>query len=214
MHGINCIGVLTSGGDAPGMNAAIRAVTRTALYNGFEVRAIYHGFKGLVEGEIVPFRSENVSNIIQLGGTILKTARSQAFMTYEGRCRAYDNMQKEGIDALVPVPLHPDKLRRRGYNQSEWIARGVARATGITLHTDWLEHTRDTRSQTRKGVYDRWLDTHTAYDAPGAPDLDGHHLLLIDDVVTTGATLLACAQALHAHGAPRISCLVLAATQP
>lgn len=120
----------------------------------------------------------------------------------------------EGIDALVPVPLHPDKLRRRGYNQSEWIARGVARATGITLHTDWLKHTRDTRSQTRKGVYDRWLDTHTAYDAPEAPDLDGHHLLLIDDVVTTGATLLACAQALHAHGSPRVSCLVLAATQP
>lgn len=103
MHGINCIGVLTSGGDAPGMNAAIRAVTRTAIYNGFEVRAIYHGFRGLVEGEFVPFRSENVSNIIQLGGTILKTARSKAFMTYDGRCQAYANMQKEGIDALVVI---------------------------------------------------------------------------------------------------------------
>lgn len=119
----------------------------------------------------------------------------------------------DGIDTLVPVPLHPAKLRQRGYNQSEWIARGVARATGIDLSPHWLSHTRHTRSQTRKGVYDRWLDTHSAYDAHSAPDLAGRHLLLIDDVVTTGATLLACAQALQAHGNPRISCLSLAATQ-
>ena len=72
MLGINCIGILTSGGDAPGMNAAIRAVTRTALYNGFEVKGIYHGYRGLLNGEIETFRTENVSNIIQLGGTILE----------------------------------------------------------------------------------------------------------------------------------------------
>ena len=119
----------------------------------------------------------------------------------------------DGIDTLVPVPLHPAKLHRRGYNQSEWIARGVAHATGIELCTRWLQHTRDSRSQTRKGIYDRWLDTHSAYDARLAPDLTGRHILLVDDVVTTGATLLACAQALHAHGEPRISCLTLAAAQ-
>lgn len=119
----------------------------------------------------------------------------------------------DGIDALIPVPLHPAKLRQRGYNQSEWIARGIEEATGIETYTHWLQHTRHTRSQTRKGVYDRWLDTHSAYDAHSAPDLNGRHILLIDDVVTTGATLLACAQALQSHGNPRISCLTLAATQ-
>ena len=71
---IKTIGVLTSGGDAPGMNAAIRAVTRSAIYNGFDVKAIYRGYKGLLTGEIVPFKTQNVSNIIQQGGTILKTA--------------------------------------------------------------------------------------------------------------------------------------------
>lgn len=103
MLGINCIGILTSGGDAPGMNAAIRAVTRTALYNGFEVKGIYHGYRGLLNGEIETFRTENVSNIIQLGGTILKTARSKEFQTLEGRRQAFENMQREHIDALVVI---------------------------------------------------------------------------------------------------------------
>ena len=85
MSQIKCVGILTSGGDAPGMNAAIRAVTRAAIYNGFEVKGIYRGYKGLITGEITPFKTQNVSNIIQLGGTILKTARCQEFKTPEGR---------------------------------------------------------------------------------------------------------------------------------
>lgn len=100
---IKCIGILTSGGDAPGMNAAIRSVTRTAIFNGLRVKAIYRGYKGLVSGEIKEFRTENVSNIIQQGGTILKTARCMEFMTEEGRKIAYDNMRKEEIDALVVI---------------------------------------------------------------------------------------------------------------
>ena len=98
-----CIGILTSGGDAPGMNAAIRAVTRSAIYNGFDVKAIYRGYKGLLTGEIVHFKTQNVSNIIQQGGTILKTARCKEFETPEGRQLAFDNIQKEGIDALVTI---------------------------------------------------------------------------------------------------------------
>ena len=98
-----CSGILTSGGDAPGMNAAIRAVTRSAIYNGFDVKAIYRGYKGLLTGEIVPFKTQNVSNIIQQGGTILKTARCKEFETPEGRQLAFDNIQKEGIDALVTI---------------------------------------------------------------------------------------------------------------
>lgn len=100
---VKCIGILTSGGDAPGMNAAIRAVTRAAIYNGLQVKGIYRGYKGLVTGEIKEFKSQNVSNIIQLGGTILKTARCKEFTTPEGRQLAYDNMKKEGIDALVII---------------------------------------------------------------------------------------------------------------
>ena len=103
MGTIKCIGILTSGGDAPGMNAVIRAVTRSAIYNGLQVKGIYRGYKGLITGEIKEFKTENVSNIIQLGGTILKTARCQEFRTPEGRQIAYETMKREGIDALVVI---------------------------------------------------------------------------------------------------------------
>ena len=103
MGAIKCIGILTSGGDAPGMNAAIRAVTRSAIYNGLQVKGIYRGYKGLVTGEIKEFKSQNVSNIIQQGGTILKTARCPEFKTPEGRQTAYENLKKEGIDALIVI---------------------------------------------------------------------------------------------------------------
>ncbi|HOV83234.1 MAG TPA: 6-phosphofructokinase [Paludibacteraceae bacterium] len=102
-YSIKCIGLLTSGGDAPGMNAAIRAVTRTAIFNGIRVKAIYRGYRGLITGEITEFKTENVSNIIQQGGTILKTARCDEFMAPEGRKLAYKNMQKEEIDALIVI---------------------------------------------------------------------------------------------------------------
>ena len=103
MAKIKTIGILTSGGDAPGMNAAIRAVTRAGIYNGFNIKAIYRGYDGLVQGDISSFTTENVSGIVRRGGTILKTARSKEFCTEEGRAKAYENMQKEGIDALVVV---------------------------------------------------------------------------------------------------------------
>lgn len=103
MGTIKCIGILTSGGDAPGMNAAIRAVTRAAIFNGLQVKGIYRGYKGLVTGEIVEFKSQNVSNIIQMGGTILKTARCKEFTTPEGRLQAYENMKKAEIDALIVI---------------------------------------------------------------------------------------------------------------
>ena len=97
------IGILTSGGDASGMNAAIRAVTRTAIFNGFKVKGIYRGYEGLIAGESRELTTEDVSSIIQRGGTILKTARSEAFTTPEGRREAYDTMRKEKIGALVVI---------------------------------------------------------------------------------------------------------------
>ena len=100
---IKTIGVLTSGGDAPGMNAAIRAVTRAAIVNGFKVKGVFRGYDGLINNEIKDFTTENVSGIINRGGTILRTARSKEFETPEGRKKAYDNMVKNKIDALVVI---------------------------------------------------------------------------------------------------------------
>ena len=100
---IKSIGVLTSGGDAPGMNAAIRAVTRAAIFEGWKVFGVYRGWEGLIMGDIKEFTSSSVSNTIQRGGTILKTARSEEFRTKEGRAKAAANIKKFGIDALVVI---------------------------------------------------------------------------------------------------------------
>jgi 6-phosphofructokinase 1 len=103
MSQLKTIGILTSGGDAPGMNAAIRAVTRSAIYSGLKVKGIYRGYRGLITNEIVDFKTQNVSNIIQMGGTILKTARCKEFETPEGRQLAYDTIKSHEIDALVVI---------------------------------------------------------------------------------------------------------------
>jgi 6-phosphofructokinase 1 len=103
MGRIKNIGVLTSGGDAPGMNAAIRAVTRAGIAAGYGVYGIYRGYEGLINGEIKELHTEDVSGIIGRGGTILRTARSEEFRTEEGRAKAYENMKKFGIDALIVI---------------------------------------------------------------------------------------------------------------
>ncbi|AYQ36283.1 6-phosphofructokinase [Runella sp. SP2] len=97
------IAVFTSGGDAPGMNACIRAVVRSAIYYGIEVYGIRRGYNGMIAGDIYQMTSHSVSNIIQRGGTILKSARSKEFMTKEGRQKAYDQIQKFGIEGLVAI---------------------------------------------------------------------------------------------------------------
>jgi len=100
---MNKIGVFTSGGDAPGMNACVRAVVRTGLYNGCEVIGIQHGYEGMIEGNFVDLGARSVSNIIQRGGTILRTARSEAFRTPEGRTRAAEKLTMAGIEGLVAI---------------------------------------------------------------------------------------------------------------
>jgi 6-phosphofructokinase 1 len=103
MSQIKKIGVFTSGGDSPGMNAAIRAVVRTGLYYNLEVVGIMRGYAGLISGDIIPMDRKSVANIIQRGGTILKTARSDEFRTPEGRQQAYEQVKAHGIDALVAI---------------------------------------------------------------------------------------------------------------
>lgn len=100
---VSRIGVLTSGGDAPGMNAAIRAIVRTGIYNGLEVYGIMRGYQGLVEDDIVKMESRSVANIIQRGGTILKTARCKVFHTPEGRKKAFEVLNARGINGLVVI---------------------------------------------------------------------------------------------------------------
>jgi len=97
------IGVLTSGGDSPGMNACIRAVVRTGIYHGLEVFGIMRGYTGMVENDIFKMEGRSVANIIQRGGTVLKTSRCKEFFTPEGRKKAYDNLKKHGIDGLVII---------------------------------------------------------------------------------------------------------------
>jgi 6-phosphofructokinase 1 len=103
MTSLKRIGVLTSGGDSPGMNACIRAVVRTGIYHNLEVFGIRNGYNGLIKNEFVRLESHSVSNIIQRGGTMLKTARSKEFMQYEGRKTAYENLKMNGIDGLVVI---------------------------------------------------------------------------------------------------------------
>lgn len=103
MSNIKNIAVFTSGGDAPGMNAAIRAVVRTGLYYNLNVFGIGRGYDGMVHDDIFPMDAKSVANIIQRGGTILKTARSEEFRTVEGRQRAYENLKKRNIDGLVAI---------------------------------------------------------------------------------------------------------------
>ena len=97
------IGVFTSGGDAPGMNACVRAVVRGAVYHGIEVYGIRRGYSGMIAGDFYKMDSHSVSNIIQRGGTILKSARSKEFMTPEGRKKAYDNLTEYGIEGLIAI---------------------------------------------------------------------------------------------------------------
>lgn len=100
---IKNIAVFTSGGDAPGMNAAVRAVVRASIYYKKEIFGIYRGYEGMIENDLVKLNARSVSNIIQRGGTILKSARSKEFRTEEGRKKAYENLQERGIDALIAI---------------------------------------------------------------------------------------------------------------
>ncbi len=103
MAAIHKIGVLTSGGDAPGMNACIRAVVRTGVFMGIKMVGIKQGYQGMIDKKFMDMDARSVCNIIQLGGTMLKTARCEEFRTVEGRKKAYKNLKKEGIDALVAI---------------------------------------------------------------------------------------------------------------
>lgn len=115
----------------------------------------------------------------------------------------------EGIDLLLPVPLHPQRQKKRGYNQAEWIARGIASVCLLPIENKALARIRKTNTQTHKNVFDRWTNVQNIFSVKSKEPLIGKHVLIIDDVLTTGATIGACASCLCAIEGTRISILTL-----
>ena len=114
------------------------------------------------------------------------------------------------VDLLIPVPLHPRKKQQRGYNQSEWIARGLNTLLKLPIDTTSLRRTKETETQTHKQTYDRWLNMQNIFSVVDREVLAGKHILLIDDVITTGSTIGACAEALLTIPGVRVSVLAIA----
>ena len=147
------------------MNAAIRAVTRSAIYNGMRVKGIYRGYKGLILDEIEEFKTQNVSNIIQRGGTILKTARCVEFKTPEGRKQAYDKLQEHGIDALIAIGGDGTLTGARIFAQEfNFPIVGLPGTIDNDLYGTDTTIGYDTALNTIMGCVDKIRDTATSHD--------------------------------------------------
>ena len=136
------IALLTSGGDAPGMNAAIRAVTRRALFHGAEVFGVRHGFAGLIRQDFMPLGPRDVGRILHLGGTILGSARCAEFQTVAGVSRALESLGKGGIEGLVVIGGNGSQngaheLARRGWPVVGWLRPSTTISVGRTSRSDW-----------------------------------------------------------------------------
>ncbi|MBO6250188.1 MAG: 6-phosphofructokinase [Muribaculaceae bacterium] len=190
MAAIKTIGIMTSGGDAPGMNAAIRAVTRSAIFSGFKVKGIYRGYRGLIGDEIVDFKTQNVSNIVQKGGTILKTARCKEFTTEEGRRQAYDVMRKHEIDALVVIGGDGSLSGARQF-ASEFDVPIVGLPGTIDNDLYGTDHTigYDTALNTIMWCVDRIRDTATSHERLFFIEVMGRNagFLALNGAIASGA---------------------------
>lgn len=159
------IGILTSGGDAPGMNAAIRAVVRTAHYYGMQVSGIMEGYEGLVQNAIRPLGVRDVSNIVQRGGTILRSARSKAFLTAEGRAAARRNMEMLGMDALVVIGGDGSfKGASVFYKEHGVPVIGITGTIDNDIHGTDTTIGFDTATNTAMELVDRIRDTASSHD--------------------------------------------------
>jgi len=184
MKAVRHIGVLTSGGDAPGMNATIRAVVRTAHFHGLKVSGVYDGYEGLVQGDIQQLGIRDVSNIVQRGGTILRSARSATFRTPEGRARAKETLDGQSIDSLIVIGGDGTFTGAAVFNKEYGIP--VIGITG-TIDNDLAGTDTtigfDTATNTAMEAVDRIRDTASS-----------HHRLFFVEVMgrTSGAIALHC----------------------
>ena len=143
----------------------------------------------------------------------LKYYGNQEIGHFLGRCMAKELLSSgffDGIEGIVPVPLHDKKRKSRGYNQSELLSEGISYATNIPVWSNVLRRKLYTETQTRKGNYERWNNVSDVFECVADANFSGKHILLVDDVLTTGATLVACADALKGIEGMRISVLTLA----
>ena len=145
--------------------------------------------------------------------TDLKYRGNADLGSFLGRCMTREMLSSgffQGVDGIIPVPLHPRKQKIRGYNQSVMLANGISSVTNIPVWTDLLVRTQYTQTQTRKGSYERWLNVKDMFECTSPERLRDKHVLLVDDVFTTGATLVACADAFRQIPGLRFSVLTLA----
>lgn len=186
---IKTIGVLSSGGDAPGMNAGIRAVVRCALNNGMRVKGIRRGFNGLLDEDMFDMNKESVSNIINIGGTVLFTARSKEFMTLEGQKKAYNNCIKNGIDALVI--LGGDGSFNGALKLAELGLPVIGIPATIDLDIACSEYTIgfDTAVNTAMESVDKIRDTSTSHERCSIIEVMGRHAgyIAVHTGIATGA---------------------------
>ncbi|MDD6187235.1 MAG: 6-phosphofructokinase [Oscillospiraceae bacterium] len=189
MGEIKTIGVLTSGGDAPGMNPAIRAVVRSAIYYGMNVKGVRHGYNGLINDDIVDLNLRSVSEIIHRGGTMLYTARSKEFMTEEGQQKAYETCVKHGIDALVVIGGDGS------FRGCQAISKKGIKTIGIpgTIDNDIAcsDYTigYDTALNTAMEMIDKLRDTTQSHERCSVVEVMGRHAgyLAINTGIATGA---------------------------
>ena len=189
MANIKTIGVLTSGGDAPGMNPAIRAVVRAAIFNGFNVKGIRHGYNGLIHDDIFDMNLRSVSEIIHRGGTMLYTARSDEFTTLEGQLKAVETCKKHGIDALVVIGGDGS------FRGCQAISRHGIKTIGIpgTIDNDIAcsEYTIgfDTALNTAMDMIDKLRDTTQSHERCSVVEVMGRHAgyIAVNTGIATGA---------------------------
>ena len=166
-------------------------------HKGNPVRDLFAGYPQINEATAYLFfeKEGTAQKLIHA----LKYNGNKTLALYLGRVAAFE-LKTEGvfasIDTIIPVPLHPKKEKQRGYNQSEWIARGIASVYECNMDATLLKRTTHTQSQTKKSIYDRHLNVENIFEPTDPYRLFGKHILLIDDVITTGATISSCIDAL------------------
>ena len=184
------IGVLTSGGDAPGMNAAIRAVVRTGIYNDFKVFGVYRGFNGLIHGDIVEMSLRDVSDKIHLGGTMLRTARSAEFATEEGMAKAIKSCRKVNLDGLVVIGGDGSFRGARDLSERGFPCIGVPATIDNDISCSDYTIGYDTALNTATQMIDRLRDTSEAHDRCSVVEVMGRRAgyLALNIGIAAGAT--------------------------